>query len=299
MEKREGRGLDAKALIAQINQGMASIYEGAAWRDYLAFSSNFWGYSFRNQILIAMQKPGASRVAGFNTWKALGRYVKKGEKGIAILRPYLIGGKKSEGAGMVDGEGRTEAPSVSGKTLSGFGTCFVFDISQTEGAEVPEIAHKLKGAAPEGLYYDLLGLAAKMGVSVEKESMAADLGGFLRKGAQGPEIRLNAANDEAQQVKTFIHELAHFLAGHQEERRKELTREARELEAESAAYIVGAALGIDFSEYSFGYLASWAQDMAAEVRQKAIQAAGDMAAKVAKQILSGIGAEEKAEALAA
>jgi hypothetical protein len=302
--KYESRGIDGKMLTGQIKAGVAAVYASGDWKAALAFNSKFWTYSFGNQFLITMQKPGASRVAGFNTWKALGRNVTKGEKGLAILAPLFAGGKgKKDGAkAEVKTEGGAAVETPANKTkpgaLFGFKVTYVFDISQTNGKAVPEYCHKLKGAAPAGLIEGLTAYLAGLGVPVAYEAMAESLGGFVRRvGVDGAEIRLNVANEPAQQAKTLIHEAAHFLAGHLDKRGLEMGTEAKELEAESAAFIVGSVLGVDFSEYSFGYLASWARGFEdTEARDKALEKAGAKAAAVAKLILAGVDAKKEAEA---
>ena len=295
----QSRGIEAKALLAQVKQGVASIYQSGAWREALLYNAKFWNYSFGNQLLIVMQKPTASRVAGFQTWKAQGRMVKKGEKGLAILRPMFLG-QASGKANVIDTANNNAVIGTVDKKqgfgLKGFAVTYVFDISQTDGKAVPDYIHKLKGAAPAGLVAALKAFALGQGVSVRYDAMKASTGGFVHKSLLGTgpaEIVLNVANDEAQQAKTLIHELGHFMAGHLEKRGQDLTQEARELEAESTAFIVGTALGVDFSEYSFGYLANWAASMEAEARDKALEKAGTLAASIAKKILEGIGQAEK------
>lgn len=301
-DKKPGRGIEGKDLLAQVKAGVASIYKSGAWKEALIYNARFWNYSFGNQLLIIMQKPDASRVAGFQTWKAQGRTVRKGEKGLAILRPVFLGGSKAQAVDVVDpasGQAVGQVKQATGRgPVRGFTVTYVFDVSQTDGKPAPEYLHKLKGAAPAGLFKALTDYAAGLGLPVAAEPMAESLGGFVRKAATpgGAEIRLNASNDEAQQVKTLIHELGHFLAGHLTEKRMNATREEKELEAESAAFIVGQALGVDFSEYSFGYLANWAASMDPDAREKALEKAGTMAARVAKQILEGLDPATKAAA---
>jgi hypothetical protein len=296
--KYEGRGIDAKMLTGQIKAGVSSVYASGAWKDALAYNAKFWSYSFRNQMLIVMQNPDASKVAGFNTWKALGRSVKKGEKGLAILAPLFAGAGKKDKTEGAKTEGPDAKAADKGK-LFGFKVTYVFDLSQTDGKPVPEYCHKLKGAAPAGLVEGLTAFALGLGLPVLYKPLDAALGGYVRKVGAGAEITLNEKNEGAQQAKTLIHELGHYLAGHLDKRGEDLTHEGRELEAESAAFIVGAVLGVDFSEYSFGYLASWARGFEdVDARDKALEQAGAKAASVAKTILEGLDAK-KAELIPA
>lgn len=268
----KSRGIKAADLTAQVAKGVVQVMTSEDWKKNLEFQSKFWNYSFRNQMLITWQKPEASLVAGFQKWRSMGRHVKKGERGIAILAPLVVKKKEKDKNGK----------EVEKRGLAGFRVAYVFDVSQTKGAKLPVQAdHKLKGAAPEGLFEALEKITRDQGLGLELEDLEAGLGGYVNK----EKIVINSNNDELQQVKTLAHELTHFFCGHTEKRGQELTRDHRELEAESGAYIVGQALGLDFSEYSFNYLASWSRGKDMEEVQKDLVKAGEVAAKAAKKLL--------------
>jgi N-terminal domain of anti-restriction factor ArdC/IrrE N-terminal-like domain len=233
-------GTDA---LQRLRDGVETLQQSEEWIHWLDIQSRFHHYSWGNGVLIAMQRPDATRVAGFHTWRELGRLVRKGEKGIQILAPMV--GKKSKDADP-------DAPKV----CYGFRGVFVFDISQTDGDDLPEITHRLEGEDPDDLFAKLNTFANDRGVSV---TLSGDLGAanglytFLTK-----TISIRDDLSRAQMVKTLVHEIAHALL--HDEQAAISDRHGCELEAESVAYVVTSALGIDSSEYSFGYIATWAKD---------------------------------------
>ena len=198
-----------------------------------------------NVMLIMLQNPYATRVAGYRAWQALDHQVLAKEQALRIFAPMKY---KREDA--LEGERASE--------VRGFKLVPVFDISQTEGPELPDVVSKLRGLAPEGVFATLTEFANTIGFRVE-------LPETLESGANGDttyslgRIRVLASNSGAQQVKTLAHEIGHALLHDPEVPAiKELTRGLMELEAESTAYVICAALGMDTSDYSFGYVAGWA-----------------------------------------
>jgi antirestriction protein ArdC len=208
------------------------------WRRYLEFQSRFHRYSYANALLIAAQFPAATQVAGYATWRRLHRVVKRGERAIWILAPIR---RRS----AADAEGETVEP------VRGFRAVAVFDHSQTEGAPAPAAFVRLGGGDPGGAYARLAAVAGSLGFSVEETRLSAGSNGDCSHARRL--IRVEERNAPAQQVKTLAHELAHALLHEQF-----ASRALAELEAESAAYVICAALGIDSGDYSFGYLATWA-----------------------------------------
>jgi hypothetical protein len=196
-------------------------------------------------MLIMMQNPYATRVAGYNKWLELGRQVMAKESALRILAPMTY--KKDD---RLEGEKTSE--------IRGFKMVPVFDISQTEGPDLPDIVSKLEGLAPEGVFEKLTVFANSIGFRVERpESLESGANGDTTH-SEG-RIRVVASNSEAQQAKTLAHELGHALLHDPESATtKDLTRGLKELEAESAAYVICTALGMDTSDYSFGYVAGWA-----------------------------------------
>lgn len=273
-------------LLDKVKQGVADVKSSDNWKEYLRTSDKFWNYSFTNQWLIAVQSRfKASRVAGFHTWLELGRHVKKGEKGLAILAPVIVKVKEPK-AGE---EGK--------RTVVNFRTVYVFDILQTEGKELPELCHPLKGD-DLGLFPNLEAYAIGKGLKVIKES-GADID-KLAPGAMGyylhseSLISVRADSEPLQATKTLLHELAHFTLGHGTD--KDTPINVKELQAETAAFVMAGALGLDTASYSFEYLASW---HGKEGTEKALVDAGTKAMKAAKTILTALSALPVEAAIAA
>lgn len=213
--------------------------------DYLAAMGRFHNYSFGNVLLIAFQRSEATHVAGFNVWKRLGRYVKKGEKGIAILAPLVHQKKLFDGEQVPDGE------PVKVQVLRGFRVVYVFDVSQTEGKPLPEFA---RVAGDPGVFTDRLkALIARHRIALSYEPV---LTGALGK-SLGGEIVLRPDLTPAQEFSVLVHELAHELL-HKGERRKDTTPTIRETEAEAVAYVVSQAIGLDTAGAAADYIQLYA-----------------------------------------
>ena len=240
-----GGSRDYSELLEGLAAGIAELTTSAKWQKYLDVQSKFHRYSPSNAMLIMMQNPYATQVAGFKKWLELGRPVRSKEIALRILAPMTY--KKDDG---LEGEKTSE--------IRGFKMVPVFDISQTEGQDLPEIARKLQGMAPAGVFARLTEFANSLGFRVETpESLESGANGDTTH-SQG-RIRVVASNSEAQQAKTLAHEIAHALL-HEPKApaTKDLSRGLKELEAESAAYVICTALGMDTSDYSLGYVAGWA-----------------------------------------
>ena len=220
------------ALLDRLESEVLDLQGSAAWARYLSAQARFHRYSPRNVMLITMQRPDASHVAGFGTWRTLGRTVREGEQAISILAPMIT----------TDEEG--------GRAIRGFRWVSVFDIAQTEGAELPQPVQILEGEDPGRLEDRLVAVAEELGLSVERSALAAGVNGELRWSSAT--IVLAPENPAVQRIKTLAHELGHALL-----HRHEPDRARAEIEAESVAYVVLANLGLDSSPYSAGYLSSW------------------------------------------
>ncbi len=233
-------------LTAQLEQGVAALRDSEEFKRYLDVAARFHSYSFGNQILIGMQRPDATRVAGYRAWQGMGRQVLKGEKAIKILAPTFF--RKGCNCGDTCECRATEA--VRFRSVS------VFDIEQTDGEELPEIVELLAGDGL-GLTPALAALATTEGLTVDRDPANA------RNGANGWYSRDRAVIwvrpdvDDAQAAKTLAHELGHHFAEHKVNGH---CREEGEIIAESVAYIVLQHFGIDAGGYTFGYLASWDTD---------------------------------------
>ena len=217
-----------QALIEQLEQGHSE-----ALTAYLTAMGRFHNYSFGNILEIARQKPDATRVAGLYAWNQLGRKVKKGERGIRILAPVIgVRRKKDEEA---EKDIRTQNQAV----LVGFRAAYVFDVSQTEGKELPEFSERVSGNAGE--YRDrLVDFVIAQGIALEfKESIAPALGM-----SYGGKIALLPGQSSAEEFSTLVHELAHEML-HKAERRTATTKTVRETEAEAVAFVVGKTIGLE------------------------------------------------------
>jgi hypothetical protein len=260
-----------RAAHEKLQQAVAEITSGNDWKRMLQVVSKFHRYSFNNHLMIFLQRPDATLVAGFNRWKSLGRFVKKGEKGIAIFAPCKYKAKVE----TEDGEERML------QQRRGFRVVHVFDISQTEGDELPdldEVCPKLlDGAAPEGIWDALAGHATSIGYEVVRDQRGSENGycDFLKK-----QIGVRPDVSTAQAVKTLIHELGHALL-HAEG--PVASREVAEVEVESVAFIVCDVLGLDSGEYSFPYLTRWSDGSTEMFRDTA-----ERVVECARGILTGL-----------
>jgi antirestriction protein ArdC len=203
--------------------------------------SRFHKYSFGNILEIARQKPDAERVAGLYAWNQLGRRVKKGEKGIRILAP-IIGVRRKP-----DAEAEKDITTQNRAALVGFRAAYVFDVSQTEGPDLPEPA-TVKGDAGEN-YDRLLAFIERQGIQLEfNERIAPALGV-----SYGGKIALLPGQSKAETFATLVHELAHEML-HKAERRTAITKVVRETEAEAIAFVVGKAVGLETGTASADYI---------------------------------------------
>jgi antirestriction protein ArdC len=225
--------------MARLREGIVALTSSDQWRRHLDCQSRFHRYSFGNVVLINAQRPESIRVAGFRSWKAVDRTVRRGERAIWILAPMRF--RKES----------TDPDAPDDRVVRGFKSVPVFDISQTEGTELPVVCHKLSDDRPCVWIDRLSDVANSIGYSVRWAELAEGLNGDCSFDLH--RIRVEVRNSSAQQVKTLAHELAHALL-HQ----GQTDRRLAELEAESTAYVVCRQLGVDTGLYSLGYVASWA-----------------------------------------
>ena len=227
---------NVKLLIEQLEAGHS---EGLA--AYLTAMGRFHNYSFGNILEIARQKPDATRVAGMHAWNQLGRKVIKGQKGIRILAP-VIGIRKSR----KDNKADKDVPKQP--TLVGFRSAYVFDVSQTEGAPLPDLADRMKGEVGE--YRErLLYFVNAQGIELEfNQSIAPALGM-----SYGGRIAILPGQAAAEEFSTLVHELAHEML-HKAERRTATTKSVRETEAEAIAFVVSQTIGLDAGHASADYI---------------------------------------------
>lgn len=262
---------DKTNILERLAEGITQLTSSERWQEWLAMQSRFHSYSFNNTLLILGQKPEASLVAGFNAWRKLDRFVRKGEKGIWILAPMVYKSDVGEDASTGD------QPT---KVIRGFKPVAVFDVSQTDGAELPEVCVRLDGEDEAGLFERLRGVATSIGFMVEDADDLDGANGVCTHNDR--RIQLLASNSPAQRVKTLAHELGHAILHAPGEGRPD-SRAVLELEAESVAFVVCAAFGITSDDYSFGYVATWSGG--GDEALTAIKACGARIQRAADQIL--------------
>ncbi len=227
---------NVQSLIRQLEAGHSD-----ALTAYLNAMSRFHNYSFGNILEIARQKPDATKVAGFWKWKELGRSVKKGEKGIRILAP-IIGVRRKK-----DEEANKDITKQNTAVLVGFRSAYVFDMSQTEGAELPEL-REISGDVGENRD-KLIAFIERQGIElVFTERIAPALGM-----SYGGRIAILPGQSKAEEFSTLVHELAHEML-HKAERRTATTKTVRETEAEAIAFVIGKAVGLETGTASADYI---------------------------------------------
>lgn len=230
-------------LYNTLKEGVQHFYSSDTWKAILKFQARFHRYSWRNMVLIYLQCPHASYVAGFEDWKNMKRYVKRGERAIKILAPHF---KKV----MLE-NGDIE------KKLSGFHQTSVFDVSQTGGEPLPEITKELT-MDTETLREFYVTLKNVSPVPVDERVLEKNIKGFYSRETKSITVKKGMA--ALQKCKTLVHEMAHAIL-HQT---TDKARELREVEAEGTAYVVLNYFGFDTSEYSFSYVAGWNGSLDAE-----------------------------------
>ena len=257
-----------KEITDRLEQGITELFDSERYKEYLRVMSKFHNYSFNNTLLIAMQKPDASLVAGFTAWKnQFQRNVKKGEKGIKIIAPSPF--KIKQETEKIDPQtqkpviGRDGKPVTEEKeiTIPAYKVVSVFDVSQTEGKELPDIAvDALTGDVEQ--YSDFFAALEKTSpVPIGFEKIEGGAHGYYH--LEDKRIALDEGMSELQTLKTAIHEIAHAklhdidLNAPKDEQQPRVDRRTREVEAESVAYTVCQHYGLDTSDYSFGYVAGW------------------------------------------
>lgn len=224
---------------------------------FLAAMARFHRYSFGNVLLLATQRPDATRVAGFNAWKKLGRHVKKGEKGLAIIAPIVY--RKDDEA------------SEDGRAVRGFKVAHVFDVEQTEGEPLPEFA--TVAGDPGANMERLKTLVASRGIDLQY----SDLLGSALGTSSGGTIRIATGHSAAKEFSVIVHELAHEMLHHGTGGRPD-SKTIRETEAEAVAFIVCRAVGLDCGTAASDYiqLYSGGKDTLAESLGRIQETASDI-----------------------
>ena len=294
-----------KEITDRLEQGITELFDSERYKEYLRVMSKFHNYSFNNTLLIAMQKPDASLVAGFSAWKNnFERNVMKGQKGIKIIAPspYKI---KQEMQKIdphtqkpiigKDGKPVTEEKEV---TIPAYKVVSVFDVSQTEGKELPDIAvDELTGDVDR--YKDFFAALEKTSpVPIAFENIEGGSHGYYH--LEDKRIAINEGMSELQTLKTAIHEIAHAklhdidLNAPKDEQPR-VDRRTREVEAESVAYTVCQHYGLDTSDYSFGYVAGWSSGRELSELKSSLETIRSAAAEIINSIDENLAELQKAQ----
>lgn len=272
----ELNGVTAKERLTEImqalEQGVKDVFTSGRYQDYLTLMSRFHHYSFRNVLLILSQMPEATRVAGIGTWNRMSRRVIAGSKGLRILAPNPI--QNEEWIDVTDASGNPIHNPDTGRviqtkviqTLMSFKVVSVFDVSQTEGPDLPRLATELEGdLADNGQMLEAVRRIAGCPVIIRALKGKTKANGYYA--VQEKEIVIRAGMSDVQTLKTAVHELAHSRI-HAKPRKTDdgnseptpWSRHAIEVEAESVAFVACSRFGIATDDYSFGYIAGWSKD---------------------------------------
>ncbi len=254
-------------LVEALESGQSEVLT-----QYLSAMARFHNYSFGNVMLIARQKPDATNVAGLRTWNSLGRFVKRGEKGILILAP-MIGRKKADTATEA-----TEDAKQPQAQLYGFRAVYVFDINQTEGKELPTLT-EVQGDV-SGYRERLVNFVESQGITLNYSDKIVPAKGL----SHGGKITLLSGMQPAEEFSTLAHEIAHEML-HRGDRRTLTTKQVRETEAEAVAFVVCQSVGLQTGTTSADYIQLWHGD--ANLLRESLEAVQQTAAV----ILGGIAPE--------
>ncbi len=283
-----------KEITDKLEEGLKELFESEKYKSYLSTMSKFHNYSFNNTLLIAMQKPEATLVAGYQAWqKNFNRHVNKGEKGIRILAPapYKIKEERDKldpvtGEIVLDKDGMPQTEEVEVK-IPAFRAVSVFDISQTDGEPIPELEAKELLATVEGYGDFIKAITYVAPAPIGFEDIPGDSKGYFNTVEN--RIAVQEGMSESQTLKTMVHETAHSMLHNKEVNKEDILapakdRNTKEVEAESIAYTVCQHFGIDTSEYSFGYIAGWSsgKDM------KELKSSLDAIRRTASELITGI-----------
>ena len=294
-----------KEITDRLEQGITELFDSERYKEYLRVMSKFHNYSFNNTLLIAMQKPDASLVAGFSAWKNnFGRNVMKGQKGIKIIAPspFKIRQKVEKidphtQKPIIDKDGKpvTEEKEIK---IPAYKVVSVFDVSQTEGKELPDIAvDELTGDVDR--YKDFFAALEKTSpVPIAFENIEGGSHGYYH--LEDKRIAINEGMSELQTLKTAIHEIAHAklhdidLNAPKDEQPR-VDRRTREVEAESVAYTVCQHYGLDTSDYSFGYVAGWSSGRELSELKSSLETIRSAAAEIINSIDENLAELQKAQ----
>ncbi len=294
----EARKAEMEEITTKLEKGVKDIFTTDGYKDYLNFCAKLPRYSVNNQILIMLQRPDATMCQSFTNWKEMNRFVRKGEKGIRILAPAPYKMQKEQdktdasGRPILDKDGEPVKETVE-VTINAFKPVSTFDISQTEGDPVPTVGVAELTGSVEGYEALLEAIKEVVPVPISFEQIDSGAKGFYH--LEENRIVVQEGMSEAQTVKTLLHEASHQALHSREAMQasgEQKSKNQKETEAESVAYVVCQHYGIDTSDYSFAYVATWSADK--EVPE--LKASLDTIRRTAADLIVKI--DEKVQAIA-
>lgn len=262
----------------ELEKGLENVFESDRFQDLLKVMASLKDYSFNNNLMIAIQRPDATMVKGYKEWEKIGRHVKKGEKGIKILAPVI---KKIE-MEVIDRD--TQKPKLDDKgnvitskedVVVGFKLVSVFDVAQTDGKEIPSVRDFINRQLKDDeyiskLYKDFFEfLQQNSGFDIREDVTREGLGGYFNRIDDEIVISNTENKNDSEKFRVLIHEYAHALLHGFDKEYADIKKEHKEAQAESVAFIVSNYYGLDISDISHGYIATWAMDI--ELAKKALE----------------------------
>ncbi len=284
MEKKS-REEKMSEIQQKLEAGVRDIFESDRYKEYIQTMSKFPHYSINNCILIACQKPDATYVCGFKKWQEFGRAVNKGSHGIMIIAPIKVkaSGKKQvmdeKNRPVIDSAGQPVMEEVT-REFQSFRPAYVFDYADTSGDPLPSITSMLDESVES--FEELKNILIQVSpVPITFEPINTGANGFYSPS----ELRIAVKDDlpQLQTIKTMIHEIGHASLGHGSKEDK-WDRETKEVQAESVAYWVTQMLGLDTSDYSFGYIGGWSKDKEVSELKESLDIIKTTADEISKKI---------------
>lgn len=286
MAERQTREEKMSAIQKKLDDGVRAIFTSEKYQEYISAMSKFPRYSINNCILIASQLPEASLVCGFRKWQTeFNRIVNKGEHGIMILAP--IKGKTEvveevfdeNNKAVVDENGNQKTEKVT-REYQTFRPVYVFDVSQTSGDPLPTLASELNETVDS--FEEMKGVLISISpVPVSFETINGGANGYYSPTAG--KIVIDERLPQLQMLKTMVHEIAHATLGHGSKEDK-WDRQTKEVQAESVAYWVTQMIGLDTSDYSFGYISGWSKDKEVSELKESLDVIKQTADKISSSI---------------
>lgn len=277
-----------KEVTDRLEQGVTELFESARYKEYLRVMARFHNYSFNNTLLIAMQCPGATRLAGFQTWKKFGRHVKKGEKGIKVIAPAPY--KTTITVGKADPHTMQPILGADGKPVKEekevvvprYKVVSTYDVSQTEGKPLPTIATPLMGSMDT--FSDIYAALEQVSpVPIAFEDISGSAYGYYSPSEKLIVIREGLS--EQQTLKTMVHEISHAKLhdvdlSKPKDERPNIDKRTMECQAESVAFTVCQHFDLDTSDYSFGYVAGWSSGKELKELRSSLEVIRNTAAEI-------------------